>query len=317
MPLLLSTWSFGLHGNAVAWPALRDGGSGLDAVEAAARVVEADPEVDSVGYGGLPDAEGNMTLDAAVMLSPALSGSVCAVRTCLHVVSLARRVMEDTEHSMLAGAGADALAKKAGLDGAVLLSDEARRRWEAWRADPKTVDQSRDAGTGLRPIDHAEGGRLFGRAARGPADERHDDTIGTLAIDRSGRLAGACSTSGTPYKVPGRVGDSPIIGHGLYVDPEFGAAVGTGSGELISGVCGTFLAVELMRRGAAPRDALQEVIERIGAAFRIEPEHQAAFIALSPRGAFSSASLRPGFRIAVTDETRNAVIEPEFVLLGE
>ena len=311
MPLLLSTWSFGLRGHAAAWPSLGAGGSALDAVEVVCRTIEADPEVDSVGRGGLPDRDGEMTLDAMVMLGPARIGAVAAVRGYPHPVSIARRVMEVDPHGLLAGPGAERFAAGQGLEGgADLLTDQARARWEAWTADPGAVDQSRDreAGAG-RPIDRGEGGRLF--ADRAEARWRHHDTIGALALDAAGGLAGACSTSGTPFKTPGRVGDSPIVGHGLYVDPEVGAAVATGTGELIMGVCGSFLAVEAMRRGDEPAAALRSVMQRIAAAYRLEAHHQVGIIALARDGRWSGAALREGFRVSVSDGERNEAIAVE------
>ena len=263
--LLLSTWSFGLRGHDVAWPALADGGTALDAVETVCRIIDLDPEVDSVGFGGLPDRSGAMTLDGAIMVSPAECGAAAGLTRHLHPVSVARRVMERTDHVMLVGEGADRFADEQGFEPAPLLSDDARRRYEAWRSDPAPVDQSRDGGgtTARRPFD-VGGGSLF--------DEeepwRHHDTISALALDAGGRLAGASSTSGMPFKVPGRVGDSPIIGHGLYVDQEVGAVAATGTGELVMGVCGSFLAIELMRGGTAPLDALRAVADRLGSVER-------------------------------------------------
>lgn len=314
-PMMLSTWSFGQRGHARAWPILASGGPSLDAVEAACRVVEQDPEIDSVGFGGLPDASGEVSLDASIMLSPARHGSVTYVRRFLHVASLARRVMEHTPHRMLSGDGAERFAREQGFEPTVLLSDGARQAWERWRAQggASPVDQSRDSGRGLRPVDADQSGRLF----RSAAEMSGHDTIGTLAIDRAGVLAGACSTSGMPYKLPGRVGDSPIVGHGLYVDPQAGAATATGTGELIMGVCGSFLIVEMMRRGAPPDEAIREALERIERTHNLRPEHQAAFIALTPRGQWGAGALRPGFKVAVRDEVADVLVEPHIVLRSD
>ena len=331
-PLIVSTWPFGQRGNEAAWPALAEGGSSLDAVERACCVVEADPGVDSVGYGGLPDRDGTMSLDGCIMLSPARCGSVCNVRRHLHVVSIARAVMERTPHIMLAGVEADAFADSLGFAEAELLSSEAKAAWERWRSQPHEVDQSRDAGSalrGLRPIDvgGADGGRLFtvpspgssSRAASQPMrredDWKHHDTIGVLAIDLRGELAGACSTSGTPFKVPGRVGDSPIIGHGLYVDPGAGAAVATGTGELIMGVCGTFLAVEEMRRGSTPVEAIRAVLQRIIDNHELCEHHQVAMIALTPTGEFASGALRAGYLSSLCTASSRGVVEADFTML--
>jgi isoaspartyl peptidase/L-asparaginase-like protein (Ntn-hydrolase superfamily) len=319
-PLIISTWSFGKRGNDAAWPILARGGSSLDAVEQACVAIERDAEVDSVGFGGLPDAAGRVTLDGCVMLSPARCGSVCNVARHMHPVSIARKVMEKTSHVMLASDGADAFASQQGFLPADLLAAEAQDAWHKWQRDGMTIDQSRDKGSfSPRPIDQPEvsGGKLFYHP--GPADDesrwKHHDTIGVLAIDTRGVMAGACSTSGTPFKLPGRVGDSPIIGHGLYVDPDHGAAVATGTGELIMGVCGSFLAVEYLRRGAAPIEALKETLARIVKSYTLRPEHQVAFIALRPDGTFASAALRDGYRTSITSGRRSEVIEPDLVLI--
>jgi isoaspartyl peptidase/L-asparaginase-like protein (Ntn-hydrolase superfamily) len=310
-PIMLSTWSFGRRGHEAAWPALSSGGTSLDAVETACVTIEGDPEIDSVGFGGLPDRDGAVSLDAAVMESPSRCGAVASVHHFLAVTSIARRVMERTPHVMLAGPGAEAFARTEGFEPQPTLSDDARGAWTAWRREGVAPDQGRDRALPPRPVDR-HGGRLFD--APDPEGRwRHHDTIATLAIDAAGTLAGACSTSGMPYKVPGRVGDSPIIGHGLYVEPGAGAAVGTGFGELIMGVCGSFLAVEAMRRGASPLDALREVLDRIAGAYELEAEHQVAFIALRPDGGWASAALRDGFRVAVADSSGHRVVGPDQV----
>jgi isoaspartyl peptidase/L-asparaginase-like protein (Ntn-hydrolase superfamily) len=338
-PLIISTWSFGQRGNEAAWPLLAAGGSSLDAVERACCVVEADPEVDSVGYGGLPDRDGHVSLDACIMVSPSRCGSVCNVGRHLHVASIARAVMERTPHIMLAGAEADDFADACGLPPAELLNPEAKLKWEQWRSQPREVDQSRDGGggrPGLRPIDSggADGGRLFTIASQGSkagpasrpsesrpspteADWKHHDTIGVLALDSKGELAGACSTSGTPFKTPGRVGDSPIIGHGLYVDPRAGAAVATGTGELIMGVCGSFLAVELMRRGEAPSNAIRMALDRIVTNHDLRDHHQVALIAMTPSGEFASGALRPGFKLSLMTSDGGQIVDPDLVVIAD
>lgn len=313
-PLLLSTWSFGQRGHAAAWPALGAGGAALDAVEQACTAVEDDPDVDSVGYGGLPDREGEMSLDGCIMLGPGCCGSVAGIRRHRHPVAIARHVMERTNHRLLVGEAADRFAESCGHVAEPLLSPAAREAWKHWRAKPNTIDQSMDRS--LRPIDTHSTGRLFDRT---DAEERwnHYDTVGVLCLDARGDLAGACSTSGTPFKLPGRVGDSPIIGHGLYVDSRAGAATATGTGELIMDVCGSFLAVELMRRGASPLEAICEVLQRIVETAELLPHHQVAMIALQPQGAWASAALRLGYRTSVRCRNRDEVVEPEFALLPE
>jgi isoaspartyl peptidase/L-asparaginase-like protein (Ntn-hydrolase superfamily) len=327
---IVSTWSFGLRANESAWPHVA-AGRALDAVEAACAYADAAPDIDSVGFGGLPDASGRVSLDGCVMLSPGQCGSVAGLRTHLHPVTVARRVMERTPHVMLVGADADAFADREGLVQAELLSDEARAAYEKWRREGGVVDQSRDGPSRtlgfdpLRPVDrrHGDDGRLFGGATTPPplpADEarwRHHDTIGCLALDARGTLAGGCSTSGTPFKVPGRVGDSPIIGHGLYVDPEVGAATATGTGELIMGLCGAFLVVESMRRGATPAEAVREAVTRMARTYTLQAHHQAAFLALGRDGTFAAAALRPGYRTSVRDADGARAVEPDFVALAD
>jgi N4-(beta-N-acetylglucosaminyl)-L-asparaginase len=325
-PVIISTWSFGKRGNDAAWPALAAGAGSLDAVEIACGAVECDPEVDSVGFGGLPDCTGRMSLDGCIMLSPNRCGSVCAVQRFMHPVSIARRVMEKTPHIMLAGEGADAFAQAEGFSPAELLSPHAKQQYEQWKASCSVIDQSQDrmfvpGAIAPLPFDRDPGsGKLFDGATEltssAESQWSHHDTIGVLAIDAQGVMAGACSTSGTPYKLPGRVGDSPIIGHGLYVDPRYGGAVATGSGELITSVCGCFLAVELLRRGADPVDAACLTLRRIVEHHNLQPHHQAAFIVLKRDGTHGSAALRPGFKVSYRDEETNMVWDANEVVHG-
>ncbi|MBM43681.1 MAG: glycosylasparaginase [Phycisphaerae bacterium] len=304
-PILLSTWSFGLRGHAAAWPVLEAGGHAIDAVVDACTAIEADPEVDSVGYGGLPDRDGQVTLDACVMQSPSSCGSVCCLRHHLHAARIAREIMDSTSHVMLVGEAADAYADAVGEPRENLLSPEAAKAWESWKRDGTDVDQVRDAG---RPVDQG-GGRLFDAESRWAGH----DTIGTLALDSMGVLAGACSTSGSPWKLPGRVGDSPIVGHGLYVDPDIGAVTATGTGELVMGVCGAMLGVEEMRRGADPTEALVTVLQRIESAYELEDNHQVGLVAIRRDGRIGSASLRGGFKVGYTSIDGDEVRDPEHV----
>ena len=297
----------------------------MDAVEQACRAVESDLEVTSVGRGGCPDRSGEVSLDASIMQSPARCGSVCYVRRFEHPVTIARMVMERLQIVLLAGDGADRFAMRQGLTPVDLLTDDAQERSggngptsiptcnaaTTPPVSPPTTIEETFAGT-------ADVQRKWDcpfAAMRVPAAQPHHDTVGVLAIDRSGTLSGACSTSGLPFKAPGRVGDSPIIGHGLYVDPRRGAAVATGKGELIMGVCGSFLAVELMGRGASPADAAREVIQRIADSYELVAEDQAAIIAVHPSGRWSAAALRPGYRTSVRTSTRDEMAEPRVRLL--
>lgn len=295
---MLATWSFSASGCTSAWSSLAGGGGSLDAVCTAARAAESDPTVDSVGYGGFPDATGRMSLDGCVMTAPNRCGSVCAVAHHLHVADLARMVMERTSHVMLAGDGADHFADALGIPRSQLLSAGARAAWRKWLAGEAPATRTDPGGDSReRPVPH--------------------DTIGVLAIDTHGVMAGACSTSGLPFKLAGRVGDSPIPGHGLYVDPEAGGAVATGNGELIMGVSGSFLAVECIRRGATPSAAVQEVLQRIERVYQPAAHHQVGIIALAPDGRWSAGALRFGFVVTVADESGVRLVSPEHVLHPE
>ncbi len=323
-PLILSTWSFGRKANAAGWPVLATGGGALDAVEAACRAVERDPSVDSVGFGGLPDRSGRVSLDGCVMLSPSRCGSVCFIRRFMHPVSIARRVMEKSPHVMLAGEGAEAFALEQGFEVEELLSPQAGKAYEMkmeeLRANP-SLEYRRVIGAANREEANQERGQGTENKERGTGDsgnggfaEPPHDTVGVLAMDAKGVIAGACSTSGLPMKLPGRVGDSPIIGHGLYVHPEHGAAVATGNGELVMGTCGSFLAVELMRQGASPVDALHECMNRYIESFELHEQHQIGMIALHPDGLWAHASLRAGYRTAVRRAGVDELIESAGVL---
>jgi N4-(beta-N-acetylglucosaminyl)-L-asparaginase len=320
-PLILSTWSFGKQANAAGWPCLAcPRASSLDAVEQACRAVEADPEISSVGRGGYPDRSGEVSLDASIMVSPAHCGSVCYVRRFAHPVSIARLVMEKLSHVLLAGDGADRFAMRQGMTPTDLLTDSARATWRKWAAE-HPLAQYQDEADFSPPANREEACAVA--AEDGPSagenlpHNQYHDTVGVLALDAHGQMAGACSTSGLAFKVPGRVGDSPIIGHGLYVDPNRGAAVTTGTGELIMSVCGSFLAVEMLGRGASPLDAAREVLDRITQSRPIHDVHQVAIIALHPSGRWSSAALRPGYHTAVRTPSRDELADPEFVVLPQ
>ena len=250
-PIMLSTWSFGRNANAAGWPRLTGPRpSSLDAVEQACRAVEADPDVLSVGYGGCPDRCGDVSLDAAIMLSPALYGAVSCVRRFANPVSIARLILDRLHRGMLTGEGAERFATRLGLEPANLLSQRAQTLWRDWISRNPGALIHDDAV--IVPPANLEESNDPPQLESEPHNRFHD-TVGSLAMDPLGQIAAACSTSGLPFKLPGRVGDSPIVGHGLYVDPRRGAAVCTGEGELIMGVCGGFLAVETMGRGESPK----------------------------------------------------------------
>lgn len=314
-PVVLSTWSFGPIANAPAINSLNSGGSALDAVVAAATAVENDTGINSVGVGGLPDADGHVSLDGCVMTNPDRCGSVCYIRNYANPVAIARAVMERTIHVMLAGDGAEAFAAREGFARRELLTDAARTEWERWRTDPKRLDREKYKGW-IPPLNVEEiKDGVSARSTGGMHPEPSHDTVSVLALDRGGHLAGACSTSGMAFKVPGRVGDSPIIGHGLYVDQEAGAAAATGTGEIVMGTCGSFLAVEHMRQGMTPLEAMVEVLARITKRFKLKPDHQVAMIAMAPDGRWASAALKPGFHHTVTDENGTRIEPAQRVMI--
>jgi L-asparaginase/N4-(beta-N-acetylglucosaminyl)-L-asparaginase len=296
-PLLVSTWPFGLPANAAGWPHAQRPGGILDALEQTCIHAELDPDVDSVGIGGLPDASGQVSLDGAIMLSPAKSAGVAYIRKYAHAVSIARRVMEKTPHKLLVGDGAELFAAQQGFKPANLLTEHARKKWEHWKA----TGAHKDFHAGERP------------AAVDP--NKTHDTLGVVGIDASGALGVACTTSGRAFKLPGRVGDSPLIGHGLYCDPLAGAAVATGTGELMIGVAACFLVVERMRHGDRAIDAIRYVLKRVADSYALQPRDQCALIALAPDGHHASGALRKGFQVALTTASNSQLIPPDVVLL--
>ncbi|MHC5149476.1 N(4)-(beta-N-acetylglucosaminyl)-L-asparaginase [Stenotrophomonas sp. PS02301] len=284
---VVSTWDFGVGANQVAWKTLASGGSALDAVEAGARWAESDLCNPTVGRCGNPDRDGVLSLDASIMDGDGRCGSVAALSDIAHPVSVARRVMEQTPHVMLVGEGAQQFAVQQGFERRKLLTPEAEKAWREWL---KTAQYT--------PEINAE------RRSR-PGDSSNHDTLGMLAIDAQGRLAGACTTSGMAWKMHGRVGDSPIIGAGLYVDNEVGAATASGVGEEMIRNAASFLVVELMRQGRSPAEACREAIARV---VRKRPEAsktlQVCFLALNKHGEVGAYALHRGFVYAVCDKDR-------------
>jgi len=280
-PVVVSTWPHGRPANEAAWAVLADDGTALDAAEKGVAVTEADPEARTVGRGGYPDRTGVVTLDACVMDGRRRCGAVAALEDILHPTAVARAVMEETPHVLLAGDGARTFALEQGFEETDLLTDRSERDWREWR-DGRDGGASDEA---ARPEPNVE--KAAGRG--------NHDTIGLLALDADGRLAGACTTSGTKWKMHGRVGDSPLIGAGLYVDAEAGAACATGWGEAIIRVSGAHLAVETMRQGASPTAACRRVVERVRALPTDTSDIQVGVLALTPRGDIGAYSLRSGF----------------------
>lgn len=292
-PIVISTWNHGIPANDEAWKILATGGYALDAVEAGVRVPEADPEVISVGYGGLPDADGKVTLDACIMDENGRAGSVTFLEHIMHPVSVARLVMERTPHVMLSGDGALKFALLNGFKKENLLTPSAKEAWKKWK---KTK-------AGFKPVINIE------KEIR----EKHD-TIGMLAIDSRGRLCGACTTSGMAFKMHGRVGDSPIIGAGMYADGKVGGAAATGTGELVMKTLGSFLIVELMRNGLSPGEACREAVDRIRERIPDYQKHQIGYIALNIQGHTGAFSIQPGFEYAIRTNSLRELRKVESLL---
>jgi isoaspartyl peptidase/L-asparaginase-like protein (Ntn-hydrolase superfamily) len=265
--------------------------------------------------GGLPDSTGRVSLDAAMMLSPRKRGGVACVRHHPHPISIARKVMEGTPHVLLVGPDADNFADSQLLPPGLLLTADSRRAWEKWLTDNVTRTGHPFAAT-LANIEELGYGDSKGSSVTVPVTEANHDTIGCLGLGADGLLVAGCTTSGLAFKLPGRVGDSPIVGHGLYCDPKWGAATATGHGELVMSVCGSFLAVEMLRAGKTPLEAAKVVLQRIAEQHSLTKDDQIGIIVLKPNGEFATASLRPGFRMAVKTPLRDELVPPEWTLFS-
>lgn len=279
------------------WEALAAGGSALDAVEKATNVIELDPEDVSVGYGGLPNEDGVIQLDASIMDGRTYNaGAVAGIENIKHPSSVARLVMERTDHVMLAAEGAKEFALSFGFPEEDLMTPKSRRAWLRWREEHSERD---DWG----PPDHLQGwedeeGRGIPEASgdreaflRGPELSTHG-TVNVLAVDARGDIAGITSTSGMSWKVPGRIGDSPIIGAGLYVDNEVGAAGATGRGEDVIKACSSFYIVSRMREGRSPQEACEDALRQIDARYAavgIDYRPGEKFVAINRDGDFGCA----------------------------
>jgi N4-(beta-N-acetylglucosaminyl)-L-asparaginase len=301
-PLVVSTWDFGIAANKAAWAVLSAGGRSLDAVEAGARIPEADLTNHTVGRAGYPDRDGHVTLDASIMDEFGNCGAVAALENIAHPVSVARRVMEKTPHVLLVGEGATQFAVEQGFIREELLTAESRQAWQKWR----------QSASGYNPIpnrENEESGRRPPHAGHIPGGPGNHDTIGMLAIDQHGNLAGACTTSGMAWKMRGRVGDSPIIGAGLYVDNNIGAATSTGVGEEVIRNAGSFLVVELMRQGHSPVAACREAVRRIlQRTSNRDKDFQVGFLAISKSAQIGAWAVQKGFTYAVCDASDQAAL---------
>lgn len=291
-PIVISTWRFGVVANAEAWKILSTNGKALDAVEAGVKVPEGDPKERSVGLGGRPDRDGRVTLDACIMDDLSNIGSVACLEHIVHPISVARAVMEKTPHTMLVGQGALEFALSQGFKKENLLTAESEAEWKEW----------------LKKSEYKPKVNI----------ENHD-TIGMVALDMHGNLSGACTTSGMAFKLHGRVGDSPIIGAGLYVDNEVGAATATGHGEEVMRVVGSHTVVELMRQGYKPEEACKKAVERILISAKKRgkdlSEIQIGFIAINKQGEHGAFCLQKGFNYAVySPEINNQLIDAKSLL---
>jgi N4-(beta-N-acetylglucosaminyl)-L-asparaginase len=281
-PIVISTWP-NVEANKAAWAVLSKNGRALDAVEAGAKIPEANPKENSVGYGGLPDREGKVTLDACIMDEKGNCGSVAFVQGYTHVISLARLVMEKTPHVMLVGKGAEQLAAANGFKKENLLTKESEKTYKEW----------------LKKSEYKPDTNVF-----------NHDTIGILALDSNGALSGGCTTSGMAFKMHGRVGDSPIIGAGLFVDGEVGAATATGVGEEMIRIAGSHTIVELMRQGRTPQQACEEAIKRVikkNGEARAK-ELSVAFLALSKDGELGAYSTVNDFSYTISTPDKQHLI---------
>ncbi len=299
-PIVISTWDAGLEANKAAWKILSSGGRALDAVEEGVKVTEASINC-CVGLGANPDRDGFVTLDACIMDEFANCGSVAFLERIKHPVSVARRVMEKTPHVMLAGSGAQQFAIAEGFPlEDQKLSAGAEKEYEKWLKESK-----------YKPVINVENSKGHGPSA--PLDveygELNHDTIGMVAMDAKGNLSGSCTTSGLAFKMRGRVGDSPIIGAGLFVDNEVGACTATGQGEEVIRISGSHTVVELMRQGLSPQEACKKAIERI---IKIKKEKakdmQVAFLALNKKGEAGAFAIQKGFSYALRNNNIEKLI---------
>ena len=280
-PIVISTWRHGIAANEGAMKVLLNRGKAIDAVEAGVRISEADPDCNSVGYGGWPDRDGNVTLDACIMDETGNCGSVSFLEEIMHPISVARMVMDKTPHVMLAGKGAQQFALENGFKRENLLTDKAEKRWKKW------VENSE-----YRPIINVE----------------NHDTIGLLALDKYGDVSGACTTSGLAWKMHGRVGDSPVIGAGMFVDNEVGGACATGVGVAVLKTLGSFFIVELMRQGASPQEACEEGVARIVKNQNYK-DMQIGYLAINKKGEHGAFAVQPGFNYALHQNGKNTLID--------
>jgi N4-(beta-N-acetylglucosaminyl)-L-asparaginase len=284
LPVVIATWDV-KRATEKAWKSLQEGKSALDAIIDGCGVEEANAEGQSVGIGGLPDREGRVTLDACVMNENGDYGAVVCMEHIKYPIAVAKKVMEETPHVLLAAVGAEEFAVSKGFKRENLLTDASRKAWEEWKKTSK-----------YKPIINIE----------------NHDTIGMLAVDKNGNISGGCTTSGLAYKMSGRVGDSAIIGAGLFVDNEIGAATATGLGEEVLKTVGSFLIVELMRQGKTPQEACEEAVKRVINKSPNFEDFQVGYIAVNKKGETGAYSIHEGFMTTTYQGGRNEAVHPDF-----
>lgn len=305
-PIVISTWDAGLNANKGAWNILGQGGKALDAVEAGVMVTEAEQSC-CVGLGANPDRDGFVTLDACIMDHQFNIGSVGFLERIKHPISVARRVMEKTPHVMLVGIGAQQFAVAEGFPlEKQELSEDAKKAYEEWLKKSE-----------YKPIINIENSRGHGPSApaRLANGEWNHDTIGMVAMDTNGNLSGSCTTSGMGFKMRGRLGDSPIIGAGLFVDNEVGAVTSTGQGEDVIRMCGSHTVIEYMRQGLSPEQACKKAVARI---MKIKgdkaKEIQVAFLALNKKGEAGAFAIHKGFSYAIKNNNDEKMIPSKYFM---
>lgn len=303
LPIVISTWDAGVEANKGAWKVLENGGRALDAVEQGVMITEVSRTC-CVGLGGNPDRDGIVTLDASIMDENFNCGGVAFLERIKHPISVARRVMEKTPHVLLAGDGAQQFAIEEGFAlEPQALSEDAKKAYGDWlkKSEYKPVINIENSDRKKTMPEKMDGG------------EWNHDTIGMLAIDINGNLSGSCTTSGMAFKMRGRVGDSPIIGAGLYVDNEVGACVATGQGEEVIRIAGSSMVVEFMRNGLSAEAACKKAIERI---IHIRKEKskdfQVAFVALHKSGETGAYAIQKGFNYAVTTNENAVLLDSKY-----
>lgn len=311
-PVIISTWAPNVKANSAAWEVLGPGGRALDAVVKGVQVPEADPEDNSVGYGGLPDRDGRVTLDSCVMDEFGQCGSVMAIEHIKHPVLVAKLVMEKTPHVILVGDGALQFALEQGFTKENLLTEKSEKTWKEWlkKSNYDPMRTVRELEEKIERDKKNAPGNPGHQEYPWPVAALNHDTIGMIALDAQGNLGGACTTSGMAFKLHGRVGDSPVIGAGLFVDNEVGAATSTGVGEEVIKICGSHAVVEAMRHGASPEQACKQAISRIIKNNKLKTtDLQVGFIAVNTKGQYGAYSIQKNFTYCVTSKTGTKVFE--------